>query len=121
MQTARLHCVEEASSAGKIIEFDHPWDVAAVTLSSFDLAALGPCPCGMRLSPSREHTSAGVRDGATGPEMGLEGLCAFSSTQNYWSIGFVVPLMFERLGVLRSRLDSCMATQRGRAGIPVVR
>ena len=81
MQTARLHCVEAASSAGKIIEFDHSWDVAAVTLSSFDLAALGPCPCGMRLSPSSSDTSAGVRDGAMGPEMGAEGLCVLGLTQ----------------------------------------
>ena len=29
------------------------------------------------LASSRAH-EAGVRDGATGPEMGLEGLCAFS-------------------------------------------
>ena len=82
MQTARPHCVEAASSAGKIIEFGHPWDVAAVTLSSFRPAAPGPCPLGMRLRAFGSYTTRRVRDDVMRLEMGVEGLGAFSLTQS---------------------------------------
>ena len=82
MQTARHLCVDLAKSAGKIIEFGRQVDVTAAALSSFDADALGPCPLGMRLSPLRTHTTGHVRDDAMRPELGVEGLGAFSLTQN---------------------------------------